>query len=183
MNCLLDVVSFINKSIDLCSDDKCCPYHSQCLVIFQSSSSVISIHSDSSNSSSKRSGKSRLSVCEYFNEYTVEKIIIVERPLDKCQIYVAAGLGHKYHFSCPTTQVPTLINIIKHKHNSDINLLFIPRSCELYHSNELIVFNHIITENPITSKKDGNFDIMYEAICNESSGASHRSSLTEYHDL
>ena len=40
-HCTLDIASFIDQSIDLCSDDKCCPYHSQRLVMFQHSPSVV----------------------------------------------------------------------------------------------------------------------------------------------
>jgi len=169
-------VSFINQSIDFCSDEKQCPYHSQCLIIFQHSTSTITIHSDGS-SSSTRSGKSRLTVCEYFNEFKVDDISIVERPLDSCQVYIAGDLGCNYHFSCPTTQVYNLVNIIKQKHNINVNVLFVPRSCKLYESNGLTVVNYIISNNPITSNANDKFDLIYETICKESSGgASHRSS-------
>jgi hypothetical protein len=61
-----------------------------------------------------------------FDGKKVHHLLAVERPSDKAQIYVASGLRLKYHFSCPTSFLPSLFHLVQQKNNSNLDLIFIP---------------------------------------------------------
>jgi hypothetical protein len=77
----------------------------------------------------------------FFVNNRVIKVITVERPCNKGQVYVACGLSEKFHFSCPTIFVPSLYEAIKCTNNPAVELLFIPRTlriCEIGDSIKVI---------------------------------------------
>ena len=134
--------SFIADLINSCSRDTC-EYHEQCLVILEHQSKVASASSSHSSvdSSSCNSTESRLSLKDYFDHCFVTRMVVIERPRDNCQVYVAKNLGKFFHFSCQTIKITQLYHAIKGNNNFQLEILFVPRSCEVYMTENIYVCN------------------------------------------
>ena len=97
----------------------------------------------SCNSSSTTNTKSVNASTKYLEHHTVKKISAIERPETLSQLYIASGLRNKFHFSVPTVAIPVLFDVIKNTNNECLEILFIPRSCASYKSDDLYVRNGI----------------------------------------
>ena len=108
----------------------------------------------------------------YFLSNRVERLIAVERPSQRPQIYVASGLRNKYHFSCPTIFLPELLETIQRVHNPLVELLFVPRTVGSFTlQNCLHVLNNI-------DEREDNFNNQCEEILDAVTGTGTRSSST-----
>lgn len=140
---IIGLSEMVENLIECCHIDSC-PYHEQSLVIFEHTSQEV-VSSDSSKlsqNSATTTNSSKLSLTNYFDYCNVIRMVVIERPRDKFQLYVSEDLGEQFHFSCPTASVPRLYHSIKAKNFKDLKLLFIPRTCEEYVSEKLFVCNH-----------------------------------------
>jgi hypothetical protein len=104
----------------------------------------------SSTSSSK---ESRLDLSDYFKECVVTQMSIIERPRNDYQVYKAKHLSKCFHFSCPTGAIPSLFVAIRDYNNKKVKIMFIPRSCKFFTSDQLCVSNKNIDNASILSKE------------------------------
>jgi hypothetical protein len=170
-----DLSAVVERGIDLCSDEDLCSYHAQCLVILVTDMPMVtSNNSISSMSSLNHSDRSKLTVPKYLEDRIVKQMIVIQRPLEHCQIYVARDLGSNYHFSFPTSEIVHLYNVMKEQNNAELQILFIPRICKQYEGTNLIVFNNLSRNH--LSWKDSDFVSMSQTISSMSTSGNKRSS-------
>lgn len=113
----------------------------------------------------------------FFQKNKVTRIIAVERPSVKGQVYVAAGLRNKYHFSCPTNFLPDLIGVIKRINNAKCEFTFVPRIVKKYRKERsIIVLNDIDLSKDISNDECN--DINAVLIAAGSSTSSKRSKFS-----
>ena len=105
-------------------------YSQQSLVILDPIVLCEGLESDIESTESM-SNKDRGCEHELCNGKKIHRLLAVERPSDKAQIYIASGLRLKYHFSCPTSFLPSLCHLVQQKNNSDLDLIFIPCSTSI----------------------------------------------------
>jgi len=143
------IEDFIARAIDNCSNDNC-PFHLHSLIVLENAVcdnvSMSSMNSECSGNSSS----SKSSLCNYFKYHRVTRMIVIERPKDHVQLYVAEGMAKNQHFSCQTSFVPFLYCLMKEKNSDDLEIMFIPRFCQKYQSKSLHVFNDI-SQNQLSS--------------------------------
>lgn len=90
---------------------------------------------------------------ELCNGQKIHRLLAVERPSDKAQVYIASGLRLKYHFSCPTSFLPSLFQLVQRNSDSDLELMFIPRSTSISKLNiGLSVINGIPVSDMINAE-------------------------------
>jgi hypothetical protein len=174
--CKQALTTFITDVINACSNNNECPYHAQCLVILEHSPNAIVIDSDASEESTG-SNNSRLFLNNYFDKCVVAKMTVIERPHDKCQVYVAKDLGKYFHFSCPTADVCQLYDAIKSRNNSTLEILFIPNACKVFDSENVRVCNGIDVEKEYFFDAS-NFTSLLEIVhdsAKSSSASDHKS--------
>ena len=70
-------------------------------------------------------------------------MIVVERPKESSQLYMALNLNEKYHFAVPTAAIPALYNSIQSSNNNNVEIEFIPRTCLCYNSKGIFVRNEL----------------------------------------
>jgi hypothetical protein len=101
----------------------------------------------------RESSKAPASPQDFFEHNKVIRLLAVERPSLKAQVYVASGLRSKFHFSCPTSFLPFLCDIIRQKNNNQMGLVFVPRSTSVSSSQYgLNVINGISTSEMETNE-------------------------------
>lgn len=132
-NCL-DLMTYVYSLIDLCGRADIC-FHDQSLVILEVDANFNSSDDGNSDSSSP--------CLHFFDKNRVSRMIAVERPKSYGQMYIADGLRMKYHFSCPTVFIPSLLSSIQSINNRDVLLLFIPRSNNYFKCENVFVINNI----------------------------------------
>lgn len=168
-NCDIDFAAYLERSIDECGDKDEYPYHAQCLVILiPKKPMTTTTGSISSSSSSSTVGRNKMTVSQYFNNGYIDKILVVERPQEHCQLYVVEKLAQHYHFSFPTVNIVPLYKMMKKEHNSDLQILFIPRTCNHYESENLLVVNGI--SPTLLSLQDSDFQDLSQSISSMNSG-------------
>jgi len=119
-------MKYIDNLIALCNhvDVK---YHHQSVVVLESTPIEPTAKKYASN---------------YLNDNKVTTILAIERPQGRGQLYIAEGLSTKYHFSCPTMFLPSLVKTIQQSNNNeDLQLIFIPRSTKLFKGKGITVYN------------------------------------------
>jgi len=129
-------MNYVFKLIDFCKHIDV-EYHHQSVVILEST--PVGMSTDSTS--------------HFFEGNMVVALLAIERPYNSGQLYIAEGLSRKYHFSCPTQFLPSLVNIIQEANNPKLNLLFIPRSTECFKSEKITVCNDV-TIPPTICHKD-----------------------------
>jgi hypothetical protein len=126
-----------------CNRNEYSEHHVQLLIILEDHpkvSSIISIEvSQDSSGNSQKSKSSHTSVknstdfnvaeINYFETHYIMKMIVVERPKESSQLYMALNLNEKYHFAVPSAAIPALYNCIKSGNNNNVEIEFIPRMC------------------------------------------------------
>jgi len=122
-------MNYIHELIDICNRDEL-KYFDQSLVVLE----AVSVSTCATSSDS---------YATFFQENKVSRIIAVERPKDGAQLYVADGLSTKYHFSCPTKMLPSLVGAIHQNNNKDVILLFVPRSTTFFNKECMTVLNNV----------------------------------------
>jgi len=120
-------MNYVYNLIDLCKRFDI-QYHHQSVVVLESKPV-----DTESNSTSQH----------FFDINKVLHILAIERPHDRGQLYIADGLSSRYHFSCPTHFLPSLIKAIQQSNNKELNLLFIPRSTYIFRSDRISVINNV----------------------------------------
>jgi hypothetical protein len=138
-----DINDYITKCLDSC-DEECYPFFLHSLIVLEHTKKVFSGSSDQSDASESSSGSSNATISKYFENNSITRMIVIERPRTSVQLYVAQGMGNKYHFASPTVEVPSLYNLIKTLVNKDLKILFIPRTCKKYESESLQVNNDLL---------------------------------------
>ena len=139
-------MNYIYKIIDMCKREDL-KFYNQCLVVLES-------HPITNGASSE-------SCSHFFQDNKVSTILAVERPHKDAQLYIAESLGTKYHFSCPTGLLSSIVGAIQEDNNKDVKLLFIPRTTELFTNEDITVFNKI-TIPPIFS--NDNAKLIYDSV-------------------
>lgn len=138
-NTFLDLLSYIYCLIDLCNN-KNVHYYDQCLVIIET---VATDDEDTINVTDLSSTISPY----FFHKNKVSRLLVIERPKESNQVYIADGLHRKYHFSCLTSYVPSLFKEIEGQKNNELQLLFIPRSVNYFKNDAITVFNGLSIDN------------------------------------
>jgi hypothetical protein len=82
--------------------------------------------SSTTSENSGTSASSKTSLNNFFKYHRVTRMIVVERPKESCQLYVAEGMGRNQHFSCQTLSVPLLYRLMKEENSDDLEILFVP---------------------------------------------------------
>jgi hypothetical protein len=99
-------------------------------------------------------------------------VLAIERPHKSGQMYIATGLKAKYHFSCPTVCIPSLLSAIQKSNNKDVALLFIPRSTQKFVDSKVTVINDVPTNSIFQNDGAATFyDAVLEAGDKLSSGS------------
>jgi hypothetical protein len=119
-------MSYIYSLIDLCQHVDV-EYHNQSVIVLESTPVNRGVRGCS----------------HFFDDHNVISILAIKRPHDSGQLYIAEGLSTKYHFSCPTAFLPSLVHSIQQLNNKDSKLLFIPRSMGSYKSNGITIYNDV----------------------------------------
>jgi hypothetical protein len=152
----LDLYQHVQKMIDLCShDDLSYVHHSVVILEHSNRSNSPELHSERLDDASGDSASSNTSSHQkYFFNNTIQRLIAIERPSTRGQVYVASGLRTRYHFSCPTMLLPELYDSIRCINNPAIELIFIPRTTCKYELegclkvvNDIDLDKHDVPEN------------------------------------
>jgi hypothetical protein len=69
----------------------------------------------------------------FFKENKVLHLIAVKCTFKKGQVYVASGLGMKFHFSAPVILICSLVDAIHVGNNHDVEFIFCPPICKCVH--------------------------------------------------
>jgi hypothetical protein len=110
------------------------------------------VHSDvdSTESTSDHDIEREKELC---NGQKIHRLLAVERPSDKAQVYIASGLRLKYHFSCPTSFLPSLFQLVQRNSDGNLDLMFIPSSTSISKPNiGLSVINGIPVSDMINAE-------------------------------
>jgi hypothetical protein len=102
-------------------------------------------------------------------------MIVIERPKDECQIFVAKGSGERYHFSCPSHMISLLYVTIKERNNPDLLITFIPRSCMVFELEHIFVINAV--PKNLIEMDDEDLIPVHESICCRASPGSDKRSM------
>ena len=110
--------------------------------------SLIVVESAATTDDPKEAEDTASMLCpDFFQKNKVSRLIVIERPNESDQVYIADGLRQKYHFSCLTTYVPSLFEEIRAQNNNKLELLFIPRSLTYFKNDAITVFNELSIGN------------------------------------
>jgi hypothetical protein len=123
-------MNYVYYLIDLCQRDDV-KYHHQCLIVLETKPVECE-------------GKHTSNV---FGCNRIVQLVAVERPKTRGQVYVADGLRTKYHFSCPTCFLPSLIKSIQQSNNNELKIVFIPRTTDFFMSDTISICNDIVPAN------------------------------------
>jgi len=102
-------MNYIYKIVDVCNREEL-KFFDQSLVILEATPVSPSTSSGSCSN--------------FFQDNIVSRIVAVERPKNGAQLYVADGLSTKYHFSCPTYMLPSLVAAIQGKKQQTLKSSF-----------------------------------------------------------
>jgi hypothetical protein len=162
---MIGIKEFILKCIEKCEHDQC-PFFLHSLIILEHISTNKSVSTQNSISSDDCGGRLEKTMDNFFDKNSILRVIAVERPKNSSQLYVAEQLGAKYHFSCPTSEVSRLFKIIKKLNNVDLEILFIPRTCEKYQSKTLHVFNQLMQNEMCLLATEKDFETSKKSTSN-----------------
>lgn len=100
---------------------------------------------------------------------------VIERSHQNYQVYIAKKLSKYFHFSCPTHAIVRLFLTVREYNNKEMEITFIPRSCEIYTSEEFCVTNSISTDEEALLIQESQFKELLRII-NETGVVSNSSS-------
>ena len=128
-NTYSDLYEYMHNLIELCNHDRLTYQHHSIVIL------------EDLPKNATKSGSTCIE--NYFSTMKVQRLIAVERPSQRAQIYVAYGLRNKYHFTCPTMFLPELLESIQRVHNPQVELLFVPRMVHSFHLQDCL---HVLND-------------------------------------